>query len=145
MRHIVRGRAPELEARATLLQARVRVVQRRTRQAETLIAHARRLAQQHELGRIAVQASLAEAERCLAACDWQPAVRTATEALESARHGGLRIEEGIAHRLLGVALLGQDKHDAGVSALICSSTVLRGAGAMLEAGRTDRALEAAPA
>jgi DNA-binding SARP family transcriptional activator/predicted ATPase len=143
MRHIVRGRAPELEARATLLEARVRVAQRRTRQAETLIAHARRLAQQHDLGRIAIQALLAEAERCIAVCDFQPAVRTATEALESARRRGLRLEEGIAHRLLGVALLGEGTYDAGMSALTCSSTVLHCAGAMLEAGRTDGALEAA--
>lgn len=143
VRRIVGGRAPELEARATLLEGRVRVAQRRPRQAEMLIDRARRLVQQHDLGRVAVQVALAESESRIAVCDWQGAVQAATESLERAQHSGLRIEEGIANRLLGVALLGAGNRSAGIEALTCSSASLRRVGAILEACRSDSALEAA--
>lgn len=97
------GRAPELEARAALIQARIRIAQTRLRQADMLAAHARHLAQSHNLGRLTVHASLAEAELCLAAQRWGAAHRSAQEALAAARQRGLQLEEGMALHLLGTA------------------------------------------
>lgn len=141
-RRMGQDRSPELEARGALLQARSRTAQGRIRHAEPLVAHARALAAEHGLGRIDVHVLLTEAERCLAAHCLSDARAMACEGLMQARRLRLRIEEGIALRLIGTSLTAAGQVENGLDTLSYSATLLRSIGAGLEEKRSEKALAA---
>lgn len=131
------------EASASLAGARVylRVAPARRsylRAASAMLAHARALA--HDLAEITVQALLLDAELRLRQGGAEAARPVAAAALELAIGRQARLEQGLAHRLLGrCSLIEGDR--AGAAAELQAALALQTAcGASLEAARTERIL-----